>query len=255
MKNVINQDFLKIWQPITQGKKSDNALQFELDIHKVLFNMFQVGDWYYMVFNLPESKFDVVSPQVETVLGHKIEDFDLTYLLNHIHPEDLPHFLNFETFLIKFFEKFSIEQIMKYKMRYDYRVRKADGTYIRVLQQTVVIEHDEQGAVFRTLTVHTDISDLKTDNRMILSLIGYDGEPSYIDMSGVEAIHKPSNFLTKRERDIILLMIDGKLTKEIADTLGISKLTVDKYRKLLLQKTETSTAVELIAKAIRMGWV
>jgi DNA-binding NarL/FixJ family response regulator len=90
---------------------------------------------------------------------------------------------------------------------------------------------------------------------MILSLIGYEGEPSYIDISGVEQVHTPSNFLTNREREIIILMIDGKVTKEIADTLGISKLTVDKYRKLLLQKTNTHTAVELSAKAIRMGWV
>jgi PAS domain-containing protein len=160
MKNPINKRFLKIWQPATQGKKSDKVVQFELDLHKKLFNIFHVGDWYYMVFNLPESRFDVVSPQVETVLGHKMEDFDLNYLLNHIHPEDLPHFLNFETFLIKFFEKFSPEQISKYKMRYDYRLLKPDGSYIRILQQTMVIEHDEHGAIFRTLAMHTDISHL-----------------------------------------------------------------------------------------------
>jgi DNA-binding CsgD family transcriptional regulator len=254
MKLSIFKESRNIWETATKGSKTDNDLQFELDIQKKLLNIFQVGDWYYLVFNLPASQLDLVSPSIEQVLGTAPENVNLDYLLGIIHPEDMPFFLNFEHFIVRFFDKLPVDKILNYKVRYDYRVRKTDGTYIRVLQQTVTLEHDEKGALLRTFIVYTDISLLKKEGKPILSLIGLEGEPSYIDID-VEKIYQPSSFLSNREREIIVMMIDGKVTKEIAHILGISKLTVDTYRKNLLQKTGTRTSSELVAKAIREGWV
>jgi DNA-binding CsgD family transcriptional regulator len=254
MKLSIYEESRNIWKTAAKGSKTEHELQFELDIHKKLLNIFQVGDWYYLVFNLPASRLDLVSASIEQVLGTPPEKVDLNYLLSIIHPEDMPFFLNFEHFIVRFFGDLPIEKILNYKVRYDYRVRRTDGTYLRVLQQTVTIEHDENGALLRTFIVYTDISQLKKEGKPILSLIGLEGEPSYIDVD-VEQIYKPSFFLSSRERDIIHLMIDGYLTKEIADKLSITKLTVDTYRKKLLQKTDTKTSGELIAKAIKQGGV
>jgi DNA-binding CsgD family transcriptional regulator len=254
MKSSIYQESRNIWKTATKGSKTEKELQFELEIHKKLLNVFQVGDWYYLVFNLPASALDVVSPSIEQVLGTPPEKVNLDYLLSIIHPDDMPFFLNFEHFIVRFFGELPIEKILKYKVRYDYRVRKTDGNYIRVLQQTVTLEHDDKGALLRTFIVYTDISELKKEGKPVLSLIGLEGEPSYTAID-VEQIYKPSYFLSSRERDIIHLLIEGYVTKEIADKLDISKLTVDGYRKKLLQKTETKTVSELIAKAIREGWV
>ncbi len=254
MKLSIFQESRNIWKNATKGSKTENDLQFELDIQKKLLNIFQVGDWYYLVFNLPASRLDLVSPSVEQVLGVVPEMVTLDYLLGIIHPDDMPYFLNFELFIVRFFGKLPIDKISKYKVRYDYRLRRPDGSYVRLLQQTVTLEHDENGALLRTFIVYTDISQLKKEGKPVLSLIGLEGEPSYIDID-VEKVYLPSSFLSNREREIILMMIDGKLTKEIADKLGIKKLTVDTYRKNLLQKTNTHTSAELVAKAIREGWV
>jgi DNA-binding CsgD family transcriptional regulator len=254
MKVSIFQESRTIWQAAVKGSRIEKNLQFELEIHKKMLNIFQVGDWYYLVFNLPESKLDLISPSIEQVLGTPPAKVDLNYLLGIIHPDDMPFFLNFEHFIVRFFGELPIDKIMKYKVRYDYRVRKTDGTYIRVLQQTVTIEHDENGALLRTFIVYTDISHIKKDGNPVLSLIGLEGEPSFVDID-VEKVYKPSSFLSNRERDIIHLMIDGLLAKEIADRLELSKLTVDSYRKNLLKKTATKTSAELIGKAIKEGWV
>jgi DNA-binding CsgD family transcriptional regulator len=254
MKISIFQESRNIWKTAVKGSKTEHDLQFELEIHKKLLNIFQVGDWYYLVFNLPDSRLDLVGGSVESMLGVKPEMLTLDYLLGHIHPEDLPFFLNFEHFIVQFFDKLSLDKIMKYKVRYDYRLRKPDGSYFRILQQTITIEHDEKGALLRTFIVHTDITHLKKEGKPVFSLIGLEGEPSFVDID-VEKVYKPSFFLSNREREIIHLMIDGLLTKEIADKLNLSKLTVDSYRKKLLQKTETKTSAELIAKAIKEGWV
>jgi DNA-binding CsgD family transcriptional regulator len=44
-------------------------------------------------------------------------------------------------------------------------------------------------------------------------------------------------------------------SKQIATELSISPFTVETHRKNLLAKTETSSTGQLIAKAIREGWV
>src|SRR3546814_13302469 len=95
---------------------------------------------------------------------------------------------------------------MKYKSRYDYRLRKKDGSYIRILQQIVTIQTDEDGAVLRTFVVHTDISHLKKDNRMVLSFIGLDGQQSYIDVNTIQKLPPSTQTLTQREQENLKLM-------------------------------------------------
>ena len=51
--------------------------------------------------------------------------------------------------------------------------------------------------------------------------------------------------LTKREREIMTLAIEGRSSKEIAQLLGISFRTVENHRAQILQKTDTSNMLEL----------
>ena len=57
------------------------------------------------------------------------------------------------------------------------------------------------------------------------------------------------------EKQILILLIEGKLSKEISGALGISKQTVDTHRKNMLHKKNLSNTSELIGKAIRYGWI
>lgn len=52
--------------------------------------------------------------------------------------------------------------------------------------------------------------------------------------------------LSKQEIEIIKLIIDGKISKEIADTLHISKATVDTHRRNINKKLELSNSSSLI---------
>ena len=150
---------------------------FDLEVQKKLLNIFQVGNYYYFILNLKESKFDLVSQEVEAVLGYKSEELDVSFLINKIHPEDQPWFLNIENKVIEFFSKLSIDQIPNYKVRYDYRIRKSNGEYIRILQQVITIQHRESGGILRTFGVHTDISHLKMTGNLCFLLSGRMGNP------------------------------------------------------------------------------
>ncbi|MEO7802135.1 MAG: LuxR C-terminal-related transcriptional regulator, partial [Ginsengibacter sp.] len=147
------------------------------------------------------------------------------------------------------------DKLMKYKVRYDIRFRKKDDTYIRILYQGCMLEHDDSGRMVRTFSVHTDITYLKKEGRPVLSFIGLEGEPSFIDVGGANIYHESKNDLTHREKQVLKLLIEGKLSKEISSQLKISKQTVDTHRKNMLHKKKLNNTNELIAKAISHGWI
>jgi DNA-binding NarL/FixJ family response regulator len=65
-----------------------------------------------------------------------------------------------------------------------------------------------------------------------------------------EPENKPAN-LSKREKEILLKICEGLSNQEIAETLFISKRTVDKHRANLLGKTGSKNTASLILFAIK----
>ncbi len=52
--------------------------------------------------------------------------------------------------------------------------------------------------------------------------------------------------LTPREREVMELLIAGKTSKEIAAALKVSVRTVEGHRRIVLSKTQTSSAAQLV---------
>ena len=61
--------------------------------------------------------------------------------------------------------------------------------------------------------------------------------------------------LSEREREILLLICKGLSNQEIADTLFISKRTVDKHRANILAKTNCRNTANLVVYAIKHNLV
>ncbi len=254
MEKLVRDHARRIWTEIGQHKTA-GELRLEVALYKKLLNLFQVGDYYYFVFNPPEMVIEYASESLTSILGYRPEELTLNKLMQFIHPDDLPHFINFEATVTEFWRQLPPEKVMKYKSRYDYRIKKKDGSYLRILQQIVTIQSDEEGAVLRTFVVHTDISHLKKDNKMVLSFIGLEGEPSYYDVKPVEALRPSKGLLSRREMEILQLIARNYTSKAIAGELHISYETVSTHRKNIYRKTKTSSALELVQLALQKGWI
>jgi DNA-binding CsgD family transcriptional regulator len=218
-------------------------------------NFLLIGDSYYFILNHHNVSIEIISKEVEDVMGYTPEEFSMQSLNENLHPDDQPWFLTFVNRMVDFFSKLPLEKMQKYKLRYDIRYRKKNGEYARILYQGVIIEHDENGRLLRSLGVHTDITYLKQEGKPALSFIGMDGEPSYLDVGLNNIFVESKEELTKREKQILTLLIEGKLSKEISNILKISKQTVDTHRKNMLHKNNLANTGELIGKAIRYGWI
>jgi len=242
----------KIWSTITKEENVKDH-SFDLMAFKSLLDIFHVGQYYYFIVNVRKVEYEMFSPEVETVLGYSPEEITVPFITAKMHPEDLPHYLNFEVAITNFFSKISGERLFKYKVQHDFRVQKANGEYIRVLNQFVIIQHDADNV--RTFVVNTDITHLKKDPKPVLSFIGLDGEPSYMNVDVENVFNKTRELFTKRELDVVRLLAKGKSSGEISDTLNISKYTVDSHRKNILKKTDAKSTNEVIGIAFNNGWI
>jgi DNA-binding NarL/FixJ family response regulator len=59
------------------------------------------------------------------------------------------------------------------------------------------------------------------------------------------------SILTDREREIVQLLVAGKVNKEIADVLNISVRTVETHRATIMRKLRINSIVELVLYAVR----
>lgn len=61
--------------------------------------------------------------------------------------------------------------------------------------------------------------------------------------------------LTERERDVLILIADGRSTKEAALRLGISYKTADSHRSRILEKLGVHETASMVRYAIRAGLI
>lgn len=243
-----------IWKEIGQHKKPE-ALQIEIELYKKMLNLFQVGEYCYFIFSPPEMQMEYTNDSITKLLGYTPEEFTLEKFLKVIHPDDLETYLNFEATITEFWQNLPSEKVFKYKTRYDFRIVCKDGTIKRLLQQVAVIQSDDDGAVLRTFVIFTDITDLKHSNKMVLSIMGLEGEPSYVDIKPVQELVPHKSILTKREAEVFHLLIEECQTEEIADILGISQHTISAHRKNILRKTNTNSVLQLMKLGLEKGWI
>ena len=144
-----------------------------------------------------------------------------------LHPDD--HDLCMETYL----KSFSAKQ----PYRLEYRLRRRDGEYRWVEDQGVPrFEEDGTFAGFIGSTM-----DVSTRKRGIFTP----------DEEAVRMVFA----LTERERQVLVLIAEGKSTKEAAAHLGISYKTADSHRSRILEKLGVHETASMVRYAIRSGLI
>jgi DNA-binding CsgD family transcriptional regulator len=61
--------------------------------------------------------------------------------------------------------------------------------------------------------------------------------------------------LTAREREVVQLLAEGKTTKEVAVTLGISVKTAETHRANIMRKLDIHSLGELVRYAVKNNMV
>jgi len=70
----------------------------------------------------------------------------------------------------------------------------------------------------------------------------------------IKSINQDNIELSKREKNVLKLVCDGLLDKEIANEMSCSVKTIEYYKRNLRNKFEVTNTQELIVKAIKSGY-
>lgn len=254
----MNESFLKtvsVWKNISFTKEIA-PIDFKEFLHNSQAQFLSVGDFYCYLFNLKAVQFDYISDSIESVLGYDKDEITVPFFISLIHPDDVPYFIEFENQVVQFFNNLSTEQLSNYKVRYDYRVKTKSGNYVRILHQMMALITDEENKISQTFCYHTDITYLKPEGTPLLSFIGMNGEPSYVNVTANTKLNKPYSLnLSKREIEIVKYLVQGSTSKDIAGKLHLSVHTVRTHRKNILRKLYLNNTIDLTTKAIQEGWL
>jgi DNA-binding CsgD family transcriptional regulator len=256
-----NQSVKKLVDEIWNDQSYGDSIKQNLAIINILeqnkLSLFLIGKSYFFISDIKNSSTGNFSKGTFDVLGYDSEDMSLEKMLSIVHPADLPIIIGFESKVMEFFKALPVEKMFKYKVRYDFKMQHRLGHYVRLLQQVITIETDENGAIVKTMGIHSDITDLKKEGLPVLSFIGLDGEPTYenVQVEGNFSFLKPEERFSKREKEILNKLIQGKTSEEIAKELFISKDTVNTHRRNMLSKCEVKNTIELVNRSVKNGWI
>lgn len=246
----------KYWKTVVSRKKEVDSirLQLQIEAHKRLFNIFQAGNYYFLLFDIYGGEISEASQEVTGVLGYPPTELDMNRFMESIHPQDKPYFLSFEQNVTAFLKDIAIDKVGQYKIQYDLRLKRKDDRYARLLIQYVLVNYDEHN-LYHSFHIHTDITHIKSSGKPHCSIIGFDGEPSYYNIEEKAIVKPAKTIFTKRERQVLKKIVEGCNSQQMADELCVSIHTINAHRKNILAKAEVQTPLQLVKKAINENWI
>ncbi|RZK09766.1 MAG: LuxR family transcriptional regulator [Flavobacterium sp.] len=228
-------------------------IQLELELYKKILHIFQIGEYYHYTTN-QNNEISFMHPDAVKVLGHQ-PGFNQEFFFKCIHPQDTEHIIRFKDQITNFRQQLSVKKVLKYKVQYNFRLKKANGAYIHILHQEIPIEITDDGTITQLLNLDTDISYLEPHTMPTLSFIGLENQPSFLEISQDKSLEASKSILSNVEKEILKLMMQGNSSLEISKILYRSKFTIDTHRKNMLIKTQSATTAALINKALKENWI
>ena len=173
-----------------------------------------------------------------------------TYFESRIHPEDLTALSNTQERLFEYLQTTQANKILEYKLIYEFRVLNSDNKYVRIISQHQALEVDEIGNPWLVMGI-ADLSPntAPLDNIKIQVVNFITGETLPLNKFEEKELIE----FTPREKEILLLIKSGMLSKEISNRLSVSIHTVNKHRQNIMQTMNADHIIEAIEYARKLG--
>lgn len=239
---------------LSSFKFEEEDLDYSLvDKHKIALQaLSDICNSGINVFDLHKRQVVFFSLNFGKLLGYAPSDYEENgqqFFAAKIHPEDKVKLSLQGVSTLKLFNSFSSDEKLNHKEIKEYRMLNAQNKYVRLIEQYQIIELDKKGQIWLMMGV-VDISPNQEDyNGIKVQLLNFKtGIISSLDVSP-----KPEFDLTKREIEVLKLVKDGFLSKEISEKLFISLHTVNTHRQRFLAKLGANNSFEALMFASKFG--
>lgn len=184
-------------------------------------------------------------------LYKEISSSDEDIIYNRLHPEDLVEKRMLEYEFFKYVDALSAEEKTKYKATCRIRIKDKNDRYLVIDNSTQILRPSPNGKIWLILCSY-DLSPIQDYGNGICPHIKNNLTGEIIDLSFSD---KKRHILSEREKEILLLIKEGKPSKQIADILEISVHTVNRHRQNIIEKLSVGNSVEAITAATSMGLI
>jgi DNA-binding CsgD family transcriptional regulator len=215
-----------------------------------LEEMMKNNNQFFLVFDMLRMKSEFVSLRSLQIMGINPEELTSYHFKEATHPDDLKRH---ELGLAKIFKIAHELYITKtgYKIiSTNFRFRTPGGSYVNHLIQILFFYCPDPWNTVYVLHICTDISWCKKIKHGFHYYLGDD--LAYFRYPDAALLMK-GNIFSTREMQIINMVKEGLESEQIADKLFLSKHTVNKHRKNILDKTGYPHMSDLIYSLQEQG--
>ena len=167
-------------------------------------------------------------------------------IFSRIHPDDLVVKHLEELRFYHFVMEVSPEKRSDYYLHSHIRMKSAVGTYLNVLHRMYYLSYDKNGCARFALCLYNLSPTDEAVHLIVDSLTGDKLAPESCPCDHI---------LSKRELEILSLIQNGAMSKEIASELFISINTVNRHRQNILMKLQATNSMEACRIAKRLGLI
>lgn len=122
------------------------------------------------------------------------------------------------------------------------KIKKVPVVYLTAYSDNFIINRAEKTMPFAYILKPYNNNQLKTTINLAILNFKKDILPAEESTENTEKL----NLLTSREKEILVVLSKGKISKEIAEILNISTNTVEQHKKNIRKKLDLKTVGELI---------
>ncbi|WP_455671864.1 response regulator transcription factor [Phocaeicola sp.] len=233
----LNEELLK--QPFTEEQKQTQqfnecraiaAAYAQIENAMAVLSDMKANMSYICYGGIAEKLGIIKRDSIQTI--HSIWEEDI---FGHIHPDDLSEKHLEELRFYHFIKNMPRKHRRDYYLASNIRMRDATGKYVYVLHRMFYLAYDANGCARLALCLY-NLSMSASLERLIIN--SATGEVFELEKQNC------GNILTNREKEILQLIEQGMMSKEIAQALSISINTVNRHRQNILEKLQVGNSIE-----------
>lgn len=238
--------YKEIFKTHSQLEKNDHVKKLiELD------TFYPVDSTFFCIVNTSTQSFEYISKNFKACTGlnpQPMLEGGIEYFVKQFHPKDVELWLRALNELMEFTMHSLPSNIQKSRMNYtwNYRIKNGNGEYVNVIQNATPLQFDKNNKPIIGISHYTVMDTIM--NMDVCASAKYLNDKMEYETLFFKNL--TSEFLldgtSKREKDIIRLLLLKKSAKQIAKNLSISHHTVNTHRRNILQKMDLKSTGELI---------
>lgn len=216
-------------------------------------NLPVLNNQFFLVFDISTFEILYLSNNIQEMMGYDPKKTTLPFIYSRILADDRNIVLTATEHVLKVCIEHPEIKARESSFEIDFRIRKSDGSIIRVLRKTCIYQKDKKGNPLLFLSLYTDITRYKQCD--VIDVVVEGPDKPLFNFKNNCAVKTQNGKFTNKEIQILKGIAVGKGYKIIADEMNIKITTVSTHCSNMFDKFKLNKMSAILALAINEGYL